>query len=30
MHLAARPNQRTVDVRNEEFRQLAGLTSAGG
>jgi hypothetical protein len=26
VHLAARPNQRAVDVRDEELRQLAGLS----
>jgi hypothetical protein len=30
MHLAARPNQRTVDIRDEELRQLAGLAGAAG
>ena len=30
MHLAARPNQRAVDVSDEELRQLAGLTGAAG
>jgi len=30
MHLAARPNQRTVDISNEEARQLAGLAGAAG
>jgi hypothetical protein len=30
VHLTARPDQRAVDVRDEELRQLAGLAGATG